>query len=81
MRLEFSNQSDAQALADRIHEWMQANDADYAASVEAGHTVAWAVPFQRTDEDGKVIDPAWNVSIKPRCMGALTPAERDSAQN
>jgi len=76
MRLEFPKQSDAQALADRIHSWMLANDRNYAASVAAGHTTAWCIPYQVVDEAGKVINPAWCVNVKERCLGALTGTER-----
>ncbi len=63
----------AQELADRIHEYLIANDEAYAASVWAGHTLHWAFPSQ-DKETG-----LWSVPIEPRCIGALTEAERTEA--
>lgn len=76
MRLEFPKQSDAQALADRIHSWMLANDRNYAASVASGQTKQWAIPHQIKDEAGNVTDARWFVGVKERCLGALTDEER-----
>ena len=76
MKIEFSAKADAQALCDRLHDWMLANDRNYAASVASGHSTAWAVPYQVKDEAGVVLNPAWCVTIKPRCMDALTAHEK-----
>jgi hypothetical protein len=76
MMLTFVSEQAAQAKALQIHEWMIANSDAYAESVAAGKTTAWAVPYQQKDEDGNVIDPAWCVNVKDRCLGALTDSER-----
>ena len=76
MKLQFAKQADAQAYADKLHHWMLANNTYYAASVTAGHTKQWAIPYQQKDENGNVIDPMWCVGVKDRCMNALTVDER-----
>lgn len=80
MRMEFSKQSDAQSLADRLHDYMLANDTNYAASCAANQTRVWAVPYQMTDENGKVISAAWCVNVKERCLGALSDVEQKALQ-
>lgn len=68
MHLPQASQAAAQARADQIHAWMIANSTPYAASVAAGHTLRWAIPFQ--DEQGK-----WAFHTKDRCQGALNQSE------
>jgi len=80
MKLEFATEKSAQALCDRMHDWMLANDINYAASVASGQTTAWAKPFQVKDEKGKVLNPAWCVTVKPKCMGALTAQEKSQVK-
>lgn len=57
-RLEFATQQEAQDAADALHVEMVKKDKDYEASVNAGHTTAWAIPYQ----DGAV----WCVNVKDR---------------
>ena len=66
-------ESSAQELADRIHEYMIANDEAYAASVWAGQTLQWAIPA-KDEETGM-----WSVPVEPRCIGALTEDEKNEA--
>ena len=66
-RLEFATQQEAQDCADAIHVEMQKKDKDYEASVKAGHTTAWAIPYQ----DGAV----WCVNVKDRGRKAVKGAD------
>lgn len=70
MKFYYATRAEAQAEAARLHQWMLANDAVYAASVKAGQTKAWAIPRQDVDENGKVIDVRWWITKKDRCAGA-----------
>jgi hypothetical protein len=81
MRLDFPTKDEAQAMADKIHEWMIANDAAYAQSVKDGHTKAWAIPYQDKDEDNKIISPAWFVNVKERSVNSLSAAEEATARS
>ncbi len=58
----------AQELADRCHAHLIANDEAYAASVEAGQTLRWAIPTQQ--DDG-----TWAVPVNERVFGCLTADE------
>lgn len=69
-RLEFLTKSQAQAKCDAIHAWMISNNAEYAASVEAGQTVKWADPMQDVDDEGNAIGTKWYVPVSARCEGA-----------
>lgn len=79
MRLSFDTQAEAQKKADEIHAWMLANSTEYAASVAAGQTKAWAVPYQDRDENDIPVGK-WHVSVKPRCAGSLTKEEISRAR-
>ena len=59
-RLEFATQQEAQDCADAIHVELQKKDKDYEKSVLAGHTTAWAIPYQ--DEKSG----AWCVNVNDR---------------
>lgn len=76
MRLEFALKADAQAFAAKVHAQMIATNPDYAKSVTAGQTTAWAIPYQDRDAEGKVIGTLWYVNVKYRCLGAMTAQER-----
>lgn len=78
MRLSYSTQSAAQTVADRIHTWMIAHSADYAASAAAGRTTAAMKPYQDKDASGNVIGTNWYINLKDRHLGALTDAEKAS---
>jgi len=68
-RLEFATQQEAQDCADAIHVEMQKKDKDYEASVKAGHTTAWAIPYQ----DGTAL--VWCVNVKDRGRKAVKGAD------
>lgn len=76
MRIERDPKAEAQALADRIHQWLIANDRAYAKSVADGQTLRWDVPRQQVDEKGVVTNQKWRVIVKPRVTGALSASER-----
>jgi hypothetical protein len=78
MRLEFDTKAAAQSKADAIHAWLVANNKDYAASVASGQTLRWAEPRQDLDRDGKPIGTKWHVSIKDRCLNALSTQEKNA---
>ena len=59
----------AQELADRCHAYLVDNDEAYAASVEAGQTLQWAIPTQ--DEETGL----WLVPLNERVYGCLTEDE------
>lgn len=59
-RLEFPTQQQAQTAADEIHAKLIQVDKDYAKSVAAGHTTAWAIPYQLADSK------VWCVNVKTR---------------
>lgn len=71
MILTKPTQAEAQELADRCHAYLIANDPAYAASVEAGQTLQWAIPAQ--DEDTGL----WQVPVNERVFPCLTKAEYD----
>lgn len=71
-RLEFATEAEAQAYADAIHAKLQAVDPAYAASVAAGHTTAWAIPYQLSGSK------AWCVNVKDR--GAIGIKTTDAAK-
>jgi hypothetical protein len=75
MRLTYNTLAEAQAVADRIHTSMIATVPDYAASVNAGHTLAWAVPGQDRDLTGVLLSANWYVAVNDRCMACLSAAE------
>jgi len=62
-------QDEAQELADRCHAYLLANDPAYTASVEAGHTLQWAIPTQ--DEESGL----WQVPVNERVYPCLTKDE------
>ena len=68
-RLEFATQQEAQDCADAIHVELQKKDKDYEKSVIAGHTTAWAIPYQ--DETTLV----WCVNVKDRWKKAVKAAD------
>ena len=68
MRLLADTEDQAKSLADLAHGYMIGTDAAYAASVEAGQTLRWAVPQQ--DEAGQ-----WSIVVESRCLGAFTDTE------
>lgn len=68
-RLEFATQAEAQAAADALHVEMQKKDKDYEASVKAGHTTAWAIPYQLSGSK------AWCVNVKDRGLKAVEAAD------
>lgn len=76
MRLEYSLKADAQAVADKTHAWLIANNPFYAKSVADGKTLRWDVPRQQTDASGKVIAGSpWSVFVKDKALSALAQAE------
>ena len=68
-RLEFATKQEAQDCADALHVEMQKKDKDYERSVKAGHTTAWAIPYQ--DETTLV----WCVNVKDRGRKAVKGAD------
>lgn len=76
MRLAFATQGLAQAFADRVHAWMIANNLDYAGSVAAGQTTAWAKPYQDLDKFGVPLDTLWYINLKERSVTACSAPER-----
>jgi len=48
---------------------MQEGDPAYAKSVAAGHTTAWAIPYQLAGSK------AWCVNVKDRGFKAIKPTE------
>ena len=66
MILTKQTEAEAQELADRCHAYLIDNDPAYAASVEAGHTLQWAIPVQ--DEDTGL----WSVPVNERVYPCLT---------
>ena len=68
-RLEFTTQQQAKTAADEIHAKMIQVDKDYASSVAAGHTTAWAIPY--LDE----ITGNWCVNVKDRGSKAVKAAD------
>ena len=75
MRLSFPSQAEAQSYADSLHTWLIANNPDYAHSVAAGHTTAWAKPYQDLDSKGVPLTPDWFINVKERCQPALSPTD------
>jgi hypothetical protein len=65
--MEYATAAEAQAKADAIHSWMIANKPPYAASVAAGQTVRWAIPYQTA---------FWCVNVKDRSFDALSVPEK-----
>lgn len=76
MNLAQTDRGLAQAVANRIHNDLIADSPLYAASVAAGQTLRWAIPYQEKDRNGNVIDPNWRVTVDERVRGVLTSAER-----
>ena len=76
MRVRFSTQREAQTFALAIHNRMIADDRAYASSVNAGHTKAWAIPYQDLDESGKPLSSDWFVNLKDRVLKVTTSADR-----
>lgn len=76
MRLMFATRTEAQTFADRVHAWMIANNADYARSVSAGQTTAWARPYQDLDENRVPLNTNWYINLKERSVNACTAPER-----
>ena len=85
---EFDTEAEAQAFADKIHNYLIANSVTYAASVAAGGTLRWDIPKR----DRVPVDPAkpfgdytevgkWKVRVpdhKTRdALGCLTAPESD----
>lgn len=82
MRLTYSTQAEAQAVADRIDTDLEQADPIYAASKQlfrdsggARGTARWATPYQDLDKDGKPVDTLWHVTVDQRPRKALTEAE------
>ena len=69
-RLEFATRIEAQAFADKMHANMISVDPDYAKSVQAGHTTAWAIPYQ-DETSGQ-----WCVNVKDRGRKATEPGDQ-----
>lgn len=67
MRMYADTEAKAQALADRAHAFLIANDSAYAKSVGDGKTLRWATPMQ--DSAG------WWIAVADRCAGAFTVQE------
>ena len=76
MRLAFATKAAAQAVADRLHAYMQATNSEYAKSVQQGRTTACCKPYQDVGRDGKPIGSDWFLNFKDRHMAGLTVAER-----
>ena len=74
-RLEFATRIEAQAFADKMHANKISVDPDYAKSVAAGHTTAWAIPYQERDIDGNIVGTLWYVNVKDRGRKACEPSD------
>lgn len=75
MKIEKDLKNSAQALADKIHQWLINNDPNYANSVAIGQTLVWDTPKQPLDNNGNAINAKWKVVVKERMLASLTPAE------
>jgi len=75
MKLTYAAQATAKAKADALHAWLIANNIRYGASVTAGQTNCWAIPYQERDRLGNIIDTNWAVTVKEKCRGAMSAAE------
>ena len=67
MRLSYTTKAAAQTVATRIHQDLIALNGAYKASVQAGFTQQWAIPYL---EAGK-----HHVTVNIRCRAVLTAAE------
>lgn len=74
MRITAPTQAAAQALQDKAHAFMIANDPPYADSVAQGHTLRWAVPARDVDANGNPVGD-WFIPVEDRCLGAFTADE------
>lgn len=76
-KLYYALQADAQAKADSLHSWMQANGPGYGKSVTDGRTLRWSFAQQDVDDKGVPIPGSqWYVTVTDRCDAALTPSEQ-----
>ncbi len=78
MILTKSTQTEAQELADRCHAYLIANDPAYAASVEAGQTLQWAIPaeaFEMQEDGTRGAFLGWQVPVNERVYPCLTADE------
>lgn len=77
MRLTFPTEAEAQTKADAIHAHMIATWPEYAKSVTEGRTLAFAIPYQDLDKDGKPFGD-WYLNFKERHLDALSAQERSA---
>ena len=68
MKLNYATKAAAQARADSVHAQLIATDELYAASVAAGQTLRWAIPFEEPGGN-------WNFHLQNRVRKVLTPTE------
>jgi hypothetical protein len=81
MKLTFTTQAQAQAVADRIHQFLIVKDPEYAASVQTGQTTAWDVPSnpKTRGANGPVADVTkWDVTTGPLRDGWVYDLATDS---
>lgn len=69
MRLAYTTQSQAQAIADRIYADM------LAAGALEPNTTSWATPTRDLDENGQPLSPLWFVAVDERCRPFLDASE------
>lgn len=72
MILYFETEQEAIVRAAQIHADLYAERGEYAASVDEGQTVRWAIPAQ--EENGT----RWGFPVDSRCVSVLTDAEREA---
>jgi hypothetical protein len=75
MRLTYQTRDEARTKADEVHQHMISTNPEYAKSVTEGRTLAFAIPYQDLDKDGKPIDTLWHINFKERHMPSLDQEE------
>lgn len=65
----------AQALADKAHAFLIANNPAYAGSVARGETLRWAKPKQELDKDGKPFGEFY-IEVEDKCIDCFTGVEQ-----
>lgn len=76
------NYDQVQDWCDQAHDWLMANDAEYAASVKTGQTTHWADPTCDVDENGEFVNDenddqdklknTWYLIVKSRIADAFS---------
>lgn len=72
IKLVFTNEADAQVMADRCHVYLVANSPKYQADVLNGWTVEWCKPSEEVDADGNGTG-VWYIWVTPE-LSPLDPA-------